>query len=361
MEFINLKGQYKKYKRKINNEIKGVLNSASYIGGRVPELEHELSKFVGIKHAIACSSGTDALILALMALDIKTGDEVITTPYTFIATAEAISFVGATPVFVDIDSRTFNIDSKLVSDKITKKTKAIMPVSLFGQIADMEDLNKIAEKHNLFIIEDAAQSFGAEQNRVKSCNHSIISTTSFFPAKPLGCYGDGGAIFTNDDTLALKMRQLLNHGQTEKYIHKYIGMNGRLDGIQAAVLIAKMKYFKNEIEKRNTIAEKYNAELKGIIKPHILPNNLSVWAQYCILSEHRDELKNYLNHKGIPTMIYYPLPVHLQEAYSHLGYIKGDFPIAEETSKKILAIPMSAFLNANDQKYIIEVLNEFTR
>ena len=357
--FIDLKKQYLNYKKDIKRNLSKIIKTTSFIGGQVQELESILSEFIGVKHSIACSSGTDALVLALMALNIKNGDEVITTPYTFIATAEAISLVGATPVFVDIDPRTFNINSKLIEEKISKRTKAIMPVSLFGQLADMDEINKIAKKYNLFVIEDAAQSFGAEQNGIKSCNHSIVATTSFFPAKPLGCYGDGGAIFTNDDDLALKMRQLLNHGQTEKYVHKYIGLNGRLDGMQAAVLIAKMKYFKKEIMKRNLIAKLYSKELKGVTIPYVLENNLSVWAQYCVLTERRDELQAYLKKNGVPTMIYYPIPIHLQEAYSNLGHKNDDFPIAESISKKILALPMSAFLNPKHQKYIIEVLNEF--
>ncbi len=242
INFIDLQAQYQAYKQEIDAQIQDVLNTSSYImGSKVAELEENLLKFVGCKHSIACSSGTDALLLALMALDIKAGDEVITSPFTFIATAEMIAFVGATPVFVDIDEKTYNIDSTKIEEKITSRTKAIMPVSIFGQTSDMDAVNKIAKKYNLKVIEDAAQSFGANYNGKKSCNLSDIATTSFFPAKPLGCYGDGGAIFTNDDELAKKMRIILNHGQSAKYFHSHIGINGRIDTIQAGVLNVKLK------------------------------------------------------------------------------------------------------------------------
>lgn len=357
INFIDLQGQYQKYKNEIDKEIHEVLDSSMYIGGKVTELEKNLVDFLGCKHAIACSSGTDALLLALMALDIKAGDEVITTPFTFIATAEMIAFIGATPVFVDIDEKTYNIDASKIEEKITNKTKAIMPVSLFGQVADMDEINLIAKKYNIKVIEDAAQSFGAEYKGKKSCNLSDIGTTSFFPAKPLGCYGDGGAVFTNDDELASKMRIILNHGQTQRYLHSHIGINGRLDAMQAGVLNVKLKYFNEEIIKRQNIAEKYNNNLKNVVIPIVEKDSKSVWAQYCIRVKDREDVLKKCSNKGVPTGVYYPIPLHLQEVFQYLGYKNGDFPITEKISNDIMALPMSAFLKDEEQDYIIEVVN----
>jgi UDP-2-acetamido-2-deoxy-ribo-hexuluronate aminotransferase len=359
INFIDLQAQYQKYKNEIDIEIQNVLDTSSYImGSKVAELESNLSHFSGAKHAIACSSGTDALLLAMMALDIKSGDEVITSPFTFIATAEMIAFLGAIPVFVDIDEKTYNIDSSKIEAVITDKTKIIMPVSIFGQTSNMDEINKIAKKHDLKVIEDAAQSFGATCNGTKSCNLSDISTTSFFPAKPLGCYGDGGAVFTNNDELAKKMRVILNHGQSSKYHHSKIGINGRIDTIQAGVLNVKLKYFQDEIEKRQEIAKKYNDNLKNIITPFVEKDSTSAWAQYCIRVENREEMIQKCSDKGVPTAIYYPLPLHLQEVFLYLGYKNGDFPITEKVSFDIMALPMSAFLKDEEQDYIIEVINE---
>jgi len=359
INFIDLQAQYQKYKDEIDIEIHDVLDTSSYImGNKVSLLEDNLSKFSGAKHSIACSSGTDALLLAMMALDIKPGDEVITTPFTFIATAEMIAFLGAIPVFVDIDEKTYNIDPSKIETAITNKTRVIMPVSIFGQTSNMNEINKIAKKHDLKVIEDAAQSFGATYNGTKSCNLSDISTTSFFPAKPLGCYGDGGTVFTNNDELAKKMRVILNHGQSSKYHHSKIGINGRIDTIQAGVLNVKLKYFQEEIEKRQEIAKKYTNNLKNIITPFVEGNSTSAWAQYCIRVENRDEMIQRCAKKGVPTAIYYPLPLHLQEVFQYLGYKKGDFPITEKISLDIMALPMSAFLKDEEQDYIIEVINE---
>jgi len=359
INFIDLQGQYQKYKEEINKEIHEVLDTSGYImGPKVTRLEKNLATFVDCKHAIACSSGTDALLLALMALDIKAGDEVITTPFTFIATAEMIAFVGATPVFVDVDEKTYNIDASKIEEKITDKTKAIMPVSLFGQIADMDAINQIAKKHNIKVIEDAAQSFGAEYKGKKSCNLSDIGTTSFFPAKPLGCYGDGGAVFTNDDELANKIRVLLNHGQTERYVHSHVGINGRLDAIQAGVIDVKLKYYEEEIENRQKIVREYNERLEDVIIPFVEKDNLSVWAQYCIRVKDRDTMLKKCSDKGVPTGVYYPIPLHLQEVFKDLGYKEGDFPITEKVSLDIMALPMSAFLTQEEQTYVIEVVNE---
>jgi UDP-2-acetamido-2-deoxy-ribo-hexuluronate aminotransferase len=358
INFIDLQAQYQKYKDEIDHEIHDVLDTSSYImGDKVSKLEENLSKFSGAKHSIACSSGTDALLLALMALDIKAGDEVITSPFTFIATAEMIAFVGAKPVFIDIDDKTYNIDPSKIEAVITNKTKAIMPVSIFGQTPDMDVINNIAKKNNLKVIEDAAQSFGATYKGKRSCNLSDIGTTSFFPAKPLGCYGDGGAIFTNDDDLAKKIRVILNHGQSSKYFHSHVGINGRIDTIQAGVLNVKLKYFQDELEKRQVIAQKYNKKLENVITPSVDDNSTSAWAQYCIRVPNRDEMMKKCSDKGVPTAIYYPLPLHLQEVFGHLGYKNGDFPMTEKISLDIMALPMSAFLKDDEQDYIIEVVN----
>ena len=358
INFIDLQAQYQAYKQEIDAQIHDVLDTSSYImGSKVAELEDNLSKFVGCKHSIACSSGTDALLLALMALDIKAGDEVITSPFTFIATAEMIAFVGATPVFVDIDEKTYNIDPTKIEAVITDKTKAIMPVSIFGQTSDMDAINQIAKKHNLKVIEDAAQSFGANYKGKKSCNLSDIATTSFFPAKPFGCYGDGGAIFVSDDELAKKIRIILNHGQSSKYHHSHVGIYGRIDTIQAGVLNVKLKYFQDELDKRQEIANKYSKNLKNVIVPFVSNELTSAWAQYCIRVPNRDEMMKKCNDKGVPTAIYYPLPLHLQEVFVYLGYKNGDFPITEKVSLDIIALPMSAFLKDDEQDYIIEVVN----
>lgn len=358
INFIDLQAQYQSYKKEIDEQIQDVLDTSSYImGSKVNELEMNLSKFVGVKHSITCSSGTDALLLALMALDIKAGDEVITSPFTFIATAEMIAFVGAIPVFVDIDEKTYNLDSSKIEEKITSKTKVIMPVSIFGQTSDMYAINEIAKKYNLKVIEDAAQSFGAVYKDKKSCNLSDIATTSFFPAKPLGCYGDGGAIFTNDDELAKKMRVILNHGQSSKYFHSHVGINGRIDTIQAGVLNVKLKYFQEELFRRQEIAQKYSQNLKNVIVPFVGNGLFSAWAQYCIRVPNREEMIKKCNDKGVPTAIYYPLPLHLQEVFKYLGYKNGDFPITEKVSLDIMALPMSAFLKDDEQNYVIEVVN----
>ncbi|WP_072681708.1 DegT/DnrJ/EryC1/StrS aminotransferase family protein [Arcobacter sp. LA11] len=359
INFIDLQSQYKKYKDEIDKEIKEVLDTSGYImGPKLSELEKNLSEFTGSKNAIACSSGTDALVLALMSIGIKPGDEIITTPFTFIATAETIAFLKAKPVFVDIDEKTYNIDTSLIEEKITLKTKAIMPVSIFGQMSDMHKINEIAEKNNLVVIEDGAQSFGAKNNGLNSCNASTIGTTSFFPAKPLGCYGDGGAVFTNDDQIAEKMRVILNHGQTKRYVHSEVGINGRLDAIQAGVLNVKLKYYDEEIERRQEIAKYYNDNLKNVIIPFVDNNNLSVWAQYCIRVENREEMLQKCSDKGVPIGVYYPIPLHLQEVFEYLGYKEGDFPVTEKISLDIMALPMSAFLTKEEQDYIIEVINE---
>ena len=358
LDFANLKLSYEAHKKEIDVAIQSVLSSASFIMGTpVFELEENLSAFTGAKHAIACSNGTDALLLAMMAIGIKPGDEVITSPFTFISTAESIALLGATPVFVDINEATFNIDETLIEAKITSKTKLIMPVSLFGQMPNMDAINKLATKHDLWVIEDGAQSFGATYSGKKSGNCSAIGTTSFFPAKPLGCFGDGGAVFTNDDELAERMKSIRVHGQTKKYHHKYIGLNGRLDTLQAAVLNVKLKSYPNDIKKRQAAAEMYNRFLKNQVQtPMIASNCTSVWAQYSIRVKNRDRIQNLLNDKGIPTAVYYPIPLHLQECFKHLNYKVGDFPVSELIAKEIISLPMNPFLSSAEIEYVSKEL-----
>ena len=358
INFIDLQGQYRKYKNEIDEQIAQTLDSSAYIGGqKVALLEENLARFSGAKHAIACSNGSSAIFVSLLALGIGHGDEVITSPFTVSATAEMIALTGAKPVFVDIDEKTYNIDPSLIQAAITPKTKAIMPVSLFGQIADMKRINEIAAKHGLAVIEDAAQSFGAKQEGVRSCSLSKLATTSFFPAKPLGCYGDGGAIFTSDDELAQKIKILLNHGSKERYFHSAIGINGRLDAIQAGVLNVKLKYFDDEIARRQEIAARYEQNLKNVVTPFVERGNTSVWAQYCIRVKDRARMLEICAQKGVPTGVYYPLPLHLQEVFKDLGYKKGDFAVSERVSEDIMALPMSAFLSEQEQDYVIEVIN----
>ena len=357
--FIDLKTQYETYKEEMDKEVLSVLSSTQFImGPQLTKFEESLAKFTGAKYAYACSSGTDALLLALLAIDIQPDDEVITTPFTFIATAETIALLKAKPVFVDIDEATYNIDPKLIEAKITPRTKAIMPVSLYGQCADMDAINAIAKKHNLIVIEDGCQSFGAEYKGKKSCNLSTIGCTSFFPSKPLGCYGDGGAVFCNDEALAEKLKSLLNHGQGKRYEHKYIGINGRLDAIQAAVLNVKMNHFEDEILKRIEIGSRYNALLStaDVITPTIMDDRTSVFAQYSIRVKDREAMAKKLNDAGVPTAVHYPIPLHLQEAMNYLGYKKGDFPLSEKVGTEIMSLPMSPFLSTEQQDFVVNTI-----
>ncbi|MFA5461970.1 MAG: DegT/DnrJ/EryC1/StrS family aminotransferase [Sulfurimonas sp.] len=359
INFIDLQAQYKKYESEINSEVMEVFNSAQFIGGeKLNTLEKNLEAYTGAKHAIGCSSGTDALLLALMALDIGEGDEVITTPFTFIATAEVIALLGAKSIFVDIDEESYNIDPSKIEAVITDRTKAIIPVSLYGQCADMDAINDIAKRHNLMVIEDACQSFGASYNDKKSCNLSTIACTSFFPSKPLGAYGDGGAIFTSDDELATKMRMLLNHGQNERYKHKYIGINGRLDALQAAILNVKLKHFEEEARLRDEIGSRYSDLLEDadVITPKIAEGNISVYAQYSIRVKDREAMVAKLSDLGVPTAVHYPVPLHLQEAFKYLGYSEGDFPISELVSTQIMSLPMSAFLSEAEQDFVVTAI-----
>jgi len=361
INFIDLKAQYEEYQTEIDKEVLEVFSSAQFIGGdKLNRLENSLADYTGAKYAIGCSSGTDALLLSLMALDIGAGDEVITTPFTFIATAEVIAFLGATPVFTDIEESSYNIDPLKIEAAITDKTKAIMPVSLYGQCADMDAINQIAEKYALPVIEDACQSFGASYKGKKSCNLSTIGCTSFFPSKPLGAYGDGGAIFTNDEAIAEKIRMLLNHGQNERYKHKYIGINGRLDAVQAAVLNVKLKHFDKEVKARDEIGSRYNDLLEdaAVITPEIAQTNTSVFAQYSIRVKNREAMVAKLGEKEIPTAVHYPLPLHLQDAFAALGYKVGDFPVSEKVASEIMSLPMSPYLSEDQQDFIVQAIKE---
>ena len=344
IDFANLQYQYNLYKNEIDKAIHSVLDKSNYImGEEIKQLETSLENFTGVKYAITCSNGTDALLLSMMALDIKQDDEIITTPFTFIASSETIALMGAIPIFVDIDENTYNIDPSKIEEKITSKTKAIMPVSLYGQVSDMKAIQDIATKHNLKVINDGAQSFGSTYHGKADSNFGDISTTSFFPAKPLGCFGDGGAVFTNDEELAIKMKSLRVHGQSKRYHHKYIGMGGRLDTIQAAVLNVKLKYYKKDLASRQEIAQKYTQGLKGkpnLILPFTAKNITSSWAQYSIRVKNRNEVQSKLKEAGIPTAVHYPIPLHLQECFEYLKYKKGDFPMAELISDEIMSLPM---------------------
>ena len=362
IDFAKLQYQYQIYKTEIDKAIQAVLDKSNYImGEEVVNLEEALKKFTGAKYAITCASGTDALLLAMLALDIQPGDEIITTPFTFIATAETIAFLQAKPVFVDIDERTYNIDPSKIEEKITSKTKAIMPVSLYGQPAEMDTVQTIADRHHLKVIIDGAQSFGSTYKGKADSILGHISTTSFFPAKPLGCFGDGGALFTNDELLAVKLKQLRIHGQERRYHHKYIGMGGRMDTIQCAIVNVKLQYYAKDLALRQEVAAKYTEALKGkaFILPFVARNVTSAWAQYSIRVKNRDDVQAKLKEQGIPTAVHYPLPLHLQECFGYLGYQEGDFPIAESVSKEILSLPMNPYLSDDEIDYISQKVLAF--
>lgn len=359
IDFANLQYQHNLYNDEIEQALLSVARKCNFImGEEITQLELSLQNFTGSKHAISCSSGTDALLLAMMALDIKPGDEIITTPFTFIATAETIAFLGAKPIFVDIDEVTYDIDPSKIEAAITPKTKAIIPVSLYGQPADMDEIMTIAAKHDLKVIIDGAQSFGSTYKGKSDSNLGDISCTSFFPAKPLGCYGDGGAVFTNNDELAEKMKSLRVHGQTKRYYHKYIGMGGRLDTIQAAVLNVKLKYYDKDLALRQETASKYDEALKNkaFILPVIRDDRTSAYAQYSIRVKDREKLQEKLVNAGIPTAVHYPLPLHLQECFAYLGYKAGDFPISETVANEIMSLPMNPYLSDEEIDYIAENL-----
>ncbi|TXI33466.1 MAG: DegT/DnrJ/EryC1/StrS family aminotransferase [Candidatus Moraniibacteriota bacterium] len=356
--FIDLKTQYRALEDSIKERMHKVLEHGQYImGPEVRELEQKLEAYTGAKHCITVASGTEALLISLMAMGIQPGDEVITTPFTFVATAEVIVLLGAKPVFVDIQPDTCNIDPTKIEAAITPRTKAIMPVSLYGQPADMDEINAIADRHNLIVIEDAAQSFGAEYKGRKSCNLSHIGCTSFFPSKPLGCYGDGGAIFTSDDAIAQACREIRVHGQSKRYVHTRIGVGGRMDTIQCAVVLAKMERFEWEVQQRLEIGRRYNEMLDamGIQRVIQRTDRTSVFAQYTVLLDDREAVQAKLTEAGIPTAVHYPIPLNEQPAYKHLC-CSDCTPISRETAKRVMSLPMGADLNSQDLELIVNNL-----
>lgn len=367
MEFCDLKAQYRLLKPRIDARIQAVLEHGRFIlGPEVRELEEQLAARVGARHAIGSASGTDALLLALMALGVGPGDEVVTTPFTFFATGEMITLVGARPVFIDIDPVSYNLDPARLEAAITPRAKAILPVSLYGQPADMDAIRAIAERHGLPVIEDAAQSFGAEYKGRPSGNLSTIGCTSFFPSKPLGCYGDGGACFTNDDALAETMLELRNHGQAGRYLHTRIGINGRLDTLQAAVLLAKLEVFDEEIAARQATADRYTALLRDCVRtPEVAADRTCAWAQYTVEVEDRDAVAKALQDAGIPTAVHYPMPLHLQPVYAELaremGWEHGSFPAAERAAERVLSLPMHPYMTADQVERVAEAVKAAVR
>ena len=368
MVFNDLKSQHAVLRDEIGRRINAVLEHGQFINGpEVTELEQHLANYVGVKHAISCSSGTDALLLVLMAWGIGPGDAVFTTPFTFVATAEVISLLGATPVFVDVDAKTFNLDpwklQAAIDDVAAKgilRPKAIIPVDIFGVPADYESINKIAQTNNLKVLEDAAQSFGAEYRGCFAGALGDAAATSFFPAKPLGCYGDGGAVFTNSDDLAECVSSLKVHGKgQDKYDNVRIGLNARLDTIQAAILLAKLAIFPEELVKKRHIATAYTRKIDDSVAVQDVPAEAqSAWAQFSLLSDSRDLLLDRLTELGIPTAVYYRQPLHLQRAFSELGYQQGDFPVAEDLSRRILSLPMHPYLQEADIACVADSINE---
>jgi UDP-2-acetamido-2-deoxy-ribo-hexuluronate aminotransferase len=358
MEFIDLKVQYRVLEPSIQRRTRKVMEGAQFImGPEIEELESALASRVGSAHCISCASGTDALMLAMMALNIGSGDEVITSPFTFIATGEMIAILGAKPVFVDIDPRTYNLDPKLIAAAITPRTRAIMPVALYGQCAEMDEINAVAQAHGLAVIEDAAQSFGATYKGRSSCNLSTIGCTSFFPSKPLGCYGDGGACFTNDGDLATAMRQIRVHGQDRRYHHPRLGFNGRLDTLQAAVLLAKLEVFDRELKARDAIAKRYSRALENAAQvPYVGSYNTSAWAQYTIEVARRAEIQQSLSTQGIPTAVHYPMPIHRQPVFASLNQARGSFPVSERASERVLSLPMHPYMSDADVETVTSAL-----
>lgn len=357
MQFIDLKSRHKLIKDQVDARVQTVMDHGQFIlGPEVKELEQKLAEYTGSAHCVTVSSGTDSLLIALMALGVGAGDEVITVPYTWISSAEVIALLGAKPVFVDIRPDTWNLDEKLLEDAITDKTKAIMPVSIYGQTPEMDLINEIARKHEIPVIEDAAQSFGATYKGRKSCNLSSIGSTSFFPSKPLGCYGDAGALFTDNDEWAEKFRWIRVHGQERKHHHPILGLNGRMDTIQAAILLSIFDVFPEEVEKRREIGDRYNSSLSdidGLATPVIASGNSSVYAQYTILSGQRECIQNSLKEQGIPSVSYYSVPLHLQPVFSDLGCRSGDFPVSEKIANECLSLPMSPYLTESDQDKVV--------
>lgn len=363
MDFIDLKTRHGLIKEDIDKRIHEVMDHGQFIlGPEVRDLEKKLSEFVGVKHCVTVSSGTDSLLVALMALGVGPGDEVITVPYTWISSAEVIALLGAKAVFVDVRKDTMNMDEQLLEAAITPKTKAIMPVSIYGQTPDLDPINEIAKRRGLPVIEDAAQSFGATYKGRKSCNLSSIGSTSFFPSKPLGCYGDAGALFTDNDEWAERFRWIRVHGQERKHHHPIVGLNGRMDTLQAAILLAILEVFPEEVENRGKIGQSYSSALSGLdglSVPFVPSENTSVYAQYTILCEKRQAIQESLKNQNIPSVSYYTVPLHLQPVFESLGYQKGDFPVTEEIASQCLSLPMSPYLTAEDQDKVIKTIEEY--
>ncbi len=360
IQMVDTKSQYLKIKNEIDSAIQNAIDSSQFIQGpAVKKFEENVEKYLDAKHAIGCASGTDALQIAMMALDIKPGDEILTTPFTFVATTETIASLGAVPVYVDIDPKTFNMDVNKIEAKITPKTKAIMPVHLYGQPCDMDPIMEIANKHKLFVIEDAAQAMGAKYNEKMICTIGDIGCISFYPSKNLGAFGDGGMLTTNDDTLAEKIRMIISHGSKKKYYHTILGVNSRLDSIQAAILDVKLKYLDEYCDARYNAAMKYNEKFKGIFEtPYIMPGVKHIFHQYSIRVKNRDKMIEFLRSHGIPSMIYYPVPLHVQEAYKY-DYKPGDYPVSEEIAKDIISLPMHTELTDEQVDFIASKVIEF--
>ena len=358
MQFIDLKTQSNRIEHLLIARLKAVLDHGAYImGPEITELEKKLSAFVGVEHALTVASGTDALLIALMALGVGAGDEVITTPFSFCATAEVVALLGAKPVFVDIKPDTYNIDVSLIEAAITPKTKAIMPVSLYGQCADFDEINALARKYQLPVIEDGAQSFGATYKGRQSCGLTTIGCTSFFPSKPLGCYGDGGACFTNDADLASRMNEIRLHGQSKRYYHTSLGINGRFDTLQAAFLLEKLAIFPEEIQLRQEVAANYSRLLPAALKaPMIETHNTSVFAQYTLEVDNREKVQAALQEVGIPTATHYPLGLHEQPIFKELYPSVQSFPHTERAAKRVMSVPMHPYLTLSDQEKIAEAL-----
>ncbi len=369
INFIDLKAQQKKIRANIDARVAKVLDHGAYIlGPEVSEVEQRLVQYVGMKHCVTCGNGTDALLMALMAYDVRPGDAIFVPSFTFVATAEVVALAGATPIFLEIDERTYNVDPSRLEETIVEfkrknaglRPRGIIPVDLFGQPADYDSIASIAKRHGLFVLEDAAQGFGGAYKGKKTCVFGDIAATSFFPAKPLGCYGDGGAIFTNDDTVKEKLLSIRVHGQgKDKYDNVRIGINGRMDTIQAAVLLAKMDVFDDELKARQRIAARYTHLLGNTVAtPYVRPDCTSCWAQYSVLTDNRDSVLAGLKSRNVPAAIYYPKPLHLQEAFGSLGYKRGDFPVTERIAGKIFSIPMHPYLDETTQDYIVASIKE---
>ena len=366
MDFIDLKTQYRQIKASVDARIARVLEHGQYVmGPEVAELEQRLAEYVGTRHCIGVASGTDALQIALMALGVGAGDEVVTVPFTFFASAEAVALVGAKPVFVDIDRRSYNMDPARLEAAITSRTRAILPVSLYGQCPDLDPIKEIAARHGLPVVEDAAQSFGATYKGRRSGGLTTIGATSFFPSKPLGCYGDGGALFTDDDDLARLMREIRIHGQDRRYHHPRLGLTGRLDSIQAAVLLAKLETFDEEVRARHRLGQRYTeliaikfgtgAQAK-VHAPEVESFNTCVYAQYTVEVEHRDIVETRMKKLEVPTAVHYPLSLHMQPVFADLGHQEGDFPNAEAAARRVISLPMHPYLTDEQQRQVVDAL-----